>query len=673
MSETESPAPPEVQPDPPIRTGENRVLRIILEGTAGKTGSAFFRALVRAVAEALEVHGAWVTEFTEDGESLRALAFWLGDRFVEDFQYTVAGTPCADVIRNRELIHIPDHVVDRYPDDADLAEAGAVAYMSAPLLDTDGSVLGNLALIHDAPLEQDARTLAVFRIFAARAAAELRRLRAESEVREREEELSLLVDSAMDGIVELDADLAVARANRAAARVFRASEERLVGEGLRRFLSRTSRARLRGLMEELDARPEDQRSLWISGGLEGLRSNGETFPAEATLSRFEMGGRPRYTLILRDVDARREAERRLRHLTAETEYLREELRSAENFGEIVGRSEPLVRTLRDVQRVAETDATVLILGETGTGKELIARAIHAASDRKDASLVRVNCAAVPTTLIESEFFGHEKGAFTGATRRRDGRFALADGGTIFLDEVGELPLELQAKLLRVIQEGEFEPVGGERTRKVDVRVVAATNRYLEAAVRAGDFREDLYYRLNVFPIVVPPLRERGDDVVLLARTFLDRFARRMGREVQPLTEADRERLRAYPWPGNVRELQNVMERAVITARRGRIDLARVLPDAAPTVPAAAGLGADRAGDPARDGADPTRDDEATAPTARVLSDAEMKALERANIVRALEATSWQVSGENGAARLLGIPPSTLSSRMRSLEIERPSG
>ena len=669
MHDRPTPGPAGPPSPTPSRSREDEVLLTILEGTAGETGTRFFQALVRAVAEALDVHGAWITEFTEDGDHLRALAFWLGDRFVEDFVYPVAGTPCADVIRDRRLIHIRDHVVEHYPEDRDLAAAGAVAYMSAPLEDVDGTVLGNLALIHDEPLEQDERTLAVFRIFAARAAAELRRLRAESELRAREQELSLLVESAMDAILGLDPELRITRANRAAARVFRTSEERLVGQSLRRFLSGASRARLRGLMEELAASGEDQPSLWVPDGLDALRRDGDAFPAEATLSRFQIDGRVCYTLILRDVDARLEAERRLRRLTAETEYLREELRSLENFGEIVGRSEPLLRTLRDVQRVADTDATVLIMGETGTGKELVARAIHGASDRADAPMVRVNCAAVPRSLIESEFFGHEPGAFTGATHRRKGRFALADGGTIFLDEVGELPLELQAKLLRVLQEGEFEPVGGDRTQRVDVRVIAATNRFLEAAVRAGDFREDLYYRLNVFPVVVPPLRERGEDVVLLARTFLERFSREMGRPVEPLTDADLARLRAYPWPGNVRELQNVVERAVITARRGRVDLARVLPGG-PS--GGAGRAPAPGGPPGRDASGPRpASDGAPVPREEILTEEELRELERTNLIRALETASWRVSGEGGAAELLGLPPSTLASRMKSLGVQRP--
>lgn len=646
--------------------GEDRVLRTILEGTAGETGSAFFKALVRAVACALDVHGAWITEFTEDRESLRALAFWIGGGFVDGFRYRIAGTPCEDVISECRLVHISDRVAELYPDDPDLAAAQAASYMSAPLTDTDGTtVLGNLALLHTAPLEADERTTAVFRIFAARASAEVRRLRAEEEVFAREEELERLVESAMDAILGIDGHLQITRANRAASMTFRASRERLMGSDVQRFLSRTSRLKLRSLIEELDETPAEERSLWVSGGLEGIRTDGKQFPAEATLSAFELQGEPHYTLILRDVDARIDAERRLRHLTAETEYLRQELRELEGFGEIVGESPPMLRMLADLRRVAETDTTVLVMGETGTGKELVARAIHGASSRSACPHVRVNCAAIPPSLMESEFFGHAKGAFTGATSRREGRFALADGGTIFLDEVDELPLELQAKLLRVLQEGEFEPVGSERTRTVDVRVIAATNRYLEAAVRAGDFREDLYYRLNVFPIVVPPLRDRGEDVVLLAQTFLERIAARMGRSMHPLGPTDLDRLRAYAWPGNVRELQNVVERAVITARSGRVDLSRVLPDVHLVAPAGRAGGVEWR--PTVVGAaSPAGEPE----SAGILSKAEMMEFERSNILRALDACGWQISGEVGAARLLGVPPSTLSSRMRALSIER---
>jgi transcriptional regulator with GAF, ATPase, and Fis domain len=305
-------------------------------------------------------------------------------------------------------------------------------------------------------------------------------------------------------------------------------------------------------------------------------------------------------------------------------------------------------------QVAPTDATVLLLGETGTGKELFAQAIHERSGRRERALVKLNCAAIPATLVESELFGHERGAFTGATQRREGRFAQADGGTIFLDEIGELPLELQGKLLRVLQEGELEPVGGSRTRKVDVRVIAATHRDLQEAVRRGTFREDLFYRLNVFPLRLPPLRERGEDVVLLAASIAERAGHRLGRQIAPLAPADVEALQGHPWPGNVRELRNVIERAIITSPDGQLRLDRVLPAAAP--PAAV--------TPARPREWP--------PRGEILTDRRLRQLERDNMIAALERSGWRVGGEAGAAALLDVSPSTLKSRMKALEIRRPA-
>jgi transcriptional regulator with GAF, ATPase, and Fis domain len=375
-----------------------------------------------------------------------------------------------------------------------------------------------------------------------------------------------------------------------------------------------------------------------------------TVPAEATLSRFENRGHVFHAVILRNVDERLAAERRIELLTAEAEYLRDSVRNFAGMGEMLGQSPSMRDLFTSLHRVATTDATVLIHGETGTGKELIARSIHEASTRKGKLLVRVNCAAIPGTLMESEFFGHERGAFTGATTKREGRFALADGGTIFLDEVGELPLDLQAKLLRVLQEGEFEPLGSTRTQKVNVRVVAATNRDLAAMTAEGKFREDLFYRLNVFPLRVPPLRERGSDVALLARAFVERFARRMGRRMEPPHPDDLRRMQDYHWPGNVRELQNVIERAIILSTNSRLDLSRALPEAAATVP-------------------PPRPD-SDAQSARILSAQELESIERTNIERALAACGGKISGENGAAQRLGLAPSTLSSRMKALGVVR---
>jgi formate hydrogenlyase transcriptional activator len=327
-------------------------------------------------------------------------------------------------------------------------------------------------------------------------------------------------------------------------------------------------------------------------------------------------------------------------LEEEKVYLQEEVRSEAAFGDVVGESPAVLDVLASVRKVAKTDSTVLVMGETGTGKELIVRAIHDLSRRKDKLLVKVNCAALPAGVIESELFGHEKGAFTGALMRKVGRFELAHKGTLFLDEVGDLPLELQAKLLRVLQDGEFERVGGTQTLKVDVRLIAATNRDLERAVSEERFRADLYYRLNVFPIVLPPLRKRLQDVPRLARHFAMLFASKMGKNVGTLTTDVLDRMTAYAWPGNVRELQNVIERAVIVSPNGRFDLGDFA-----TAPA---------------GSSPR-------PPVRRLED-----VERQHILEVLEETGWRVSGARGAARILGLKRTTLESRMKKLGILRHS-
>jgi formate hydrogenlyase transcriptional activator len=361
-------------------------------------------------------------------------------------------------------------------------------------------------------------------------------------------------------------------------------------------------------------------------------------------------------IVFHDVTERREADEKLRAALAEVDrlrerleqenaYLQEEIRIEISPHGIIGRSAAIQKTLRQVQLVAPTDASVMITGESGTGKELIARAIHEASSRRDRPLIRVNCAAIPRELFESEFFGHVRGAFTGALRDRVGRFELADGGTLFLDEVGEIPLELQGKLLRVLQEGHFERIGEERTRAVSVRVIAATNRDLKQEVQRGRFREDLYFRLNVFPIETLPLRERRDDIPLLAQHFLSKETSERKSGLR-LLEADARRLSRYDWPGNVRELQNVIERAVILSHKGRLRID--LPDQPSHAPIA------------------VRDTASEAPV--VLTDDEVRAYERANIIAALKASGGKVFGRGGAAELMDMKPTTLASRIKALKI-----
>ena len=336
-------------------------------------------------------------------------------------------------------------------------------------------------------------------------------------------------------------------------------------------------------------------------------------------------------------------------------YLQEAVVEAKAFGDLVGRSAALRYIVSQIEVVAPTHASVLILGETGTGKELVAHEIHRRSARKEKPLVRVNCASIPRELFESEFFGHVKGAFTGAVKDRAGRFETAEGGTIFLDEVGEIPLDIQNKLLRILQERRYERVGDDRTRHADVRIVAATNRDLKQAVGAGRFREDLYYRLNVFPIKVPPLRERMDDIPLLAKHFVELSTRELKCAKPRLTRAAVAKLENYDWPGNVRELRNVIERAVILARGGALDFdlpttRQPVPAAPPSVPAAAAAGSV---------AEP-----------QFLTEAELQRRERDNLRVVLEAANWKIKGPGGAAELLGVKPTTLLSRMDKWGLKR---
>ena len=333
-----------------------------------------------------------------------------------------------------------------------------------------------------------------------------------------------------------------------------------------------------------------------------------------------------------------EVEQLKNRLEKENLYLQNEIKLTHNFEEIIGKSDVIKSILGKVEQVAATDSTVLILGETGTGKELIARAVHSISRRNDHPLVKVNCAALPANIIESELFGHEKGAFTGAYARKIGRFELANKGTIFLDEIGDLPMDLQVKLLRVLQDGEFERLGNPNTIKVDIRIIAATNRDLEKAVENNTFREDLYYRLNVFPIKVPSLRERKEDIPFLVNHFIKKFCKKIGRKIEIIPQKVMDGLLAYDWPGNIRELENIIERAVIVCQGKRLEAGDWLPQKC--MPAGAS------------------------------NITKLEEVERAHILKVLESTRWQVSGEKGAAKILGLNPNTLVSRMKKLNIHR---
>jgi formate hydrogenlyase transcriptional activator len=398
--------------------------------------------------------------------------------------------------------------------------------------------------------------------------------------------------------------------------------------------------------------------LWSAMGIIGvagypLEAHGELLGSigylakrQITLEEFEMLGifADQAALAIKSAYLFQDLARHRDRLQIENAYLQDELRADSGFDHIVGESPALRAVLRKVRQVAPVETTVLLTGETGTGKELIARAIHDASPRKDRPLIRINCGAIPEGIVESELFGHEKGAFTGAMQRRIGRFELADKGTLFMDEVGELPLETQVKLLRVLQEQEFERVGSTTPMKVDVRLIAATNRDVEKEVAEGRFRADLFYRLNVFPIRIPPLRERPDDVPLLVQYFLAQFQRKMARSLKSVDARSMDQLQRYAWPGNIRELQNVLERACVLATGPVVSLGETLRVSATPATPSGGV-------------------PALASPLLPLEESE-----RAHIRRALAATGGRIHGPDGAAELLGINPSTLRSRMQKLGI-----
>jgi formate hydrogenlyase transcriptional activator len=488
------------------------LFRNLTRATASVTGTDFFRTLVRHVASALRVRYAFVTECVEGSENVRMLAFWKSEGFSENLEYGLAGTPCQAVIAG-EVRCYPDRLAERFPLDTGLVEWEAESFLGIPMRGQGGRVIGHLAILDDSPLQEASLDVSVLQVFADRAAAELERLRAQTE-------------------------------------------------------------------------------------LEALKSR----------------------------------------LQAENVYLQEEIRTQHNFEEIIGNSPALLLALDRIERVAQTDSTVLIQGETGTGKELFARAIHSRSTRRQRPLVKVNCGAIPAGLVESELFGHAKGAFTGALERRTGRFELADGGTIFLDEIGELPLDTQVKLLRVLQEREFEPVGSSRTVRVDVRVIAASNRDLERAVGEGRFRADLLYRLNVVPVTVPALRDRTGDIPLLVGFFVAGLSKRLGKPIEGFSRRSMDQLLSYAWPGNVRELQNLTERAAILSAGPILELDRDLAGGASKGSVAA--------------------------SPRTLEE-----LERTHILAALKSTDGVVEGPKGAAKILGLNPNTLRSRIKKLALD----
>jgi PAS domain S-box-containing protein len=624
-------------------------LRAIVEGVEAETGDRFFASLVQHLAAALQVQYAFVSELSSDRRSFRTLALWGHGQLMPNIEVLSAGTPCESVL-DGQMSHHPCDLQRLFPLDVGLVSWKAESYCGVPLLDGNSTTVGHLAIIDDRPMPDGPRGLAIMRIFAARARAEIDRLRAEAAVRESEERLASILDSALDAVIACDAQQQIEYVNRAAPKIFACEANAMVGHSLRQFLTGSLQRHVDDGLLSL-ARPQTPAQVLAGTDLFAKRANGAAFAVEATLSRLPLRDRNLYTLIVRDIEERRLAAERLRDLQAQNIYLQEEIRAVHNAEEIVGQSAVLRAVLEQVKLVAATDSAVLILGETGTGKELVARAVHANSPRQARPLIKVNCAALPAGLVESELFGHERGAFTGASERRIGRFELADGGTIFLDEIGEVPLPVQAKLLRVLQEQEFERVGGSKTLRVDVRLIAATNRDLEQAVALGTFRQDLLYRLNVFPVRLPPLRERVDDIPLLVHYFVGRFVAKIGRRISRVPRAVMERLMAYEWPGNVRELENIVERAVIISCGAELQMPPELAGVAVAQPVMA--------------AAPAPLEFRAAIDASSLED-----VERQHIKAMLRRTQWRIEGPTGAASLLQLRPSTLRSRMKKLGIRR---
>ena len=661
-----------------------------------------FDRLTRLARTVLHVPIALVSLVDSDRQFFKSQS-GLSEPLASERQTPLTKSFCKHAVGSREPLIVVD--ARRDPLFAQIAEGsdvGVIAYAGVPLITAEGYALGTFCIVDRQPHEWTDEEIGILRVLATSAVSEIELQRVVGELRaltgnlqnlvesrtselrasEERQRVLLEVNNAIVTCLDRESLFAattaalknVVRFDRAALHIYDPVKEVLrvfgvtgpeplapifpIGTELPRGKSRNGWVLEHGVpLITFDMRdpPEFlEHAALLQGGLRSAVSV-PMFVKGKIIGTLHVGSRVRGAYRADDVSlllaiaeqvglaienllAYEEIAALKARLEQENVYLQEEVRAEAAFGDVIGESPAVLDVLASVRKVAKTDSTVLVMGETGTGKELIVRAIHDLSRRKDKLLVKVNCAALPAGVIESELFGHEKGAFTGALMRKVGRFELANHGTLFLDEVGDLPLELQAKLLRVLQEGEFERVGGTQTLKVDVRLIAATNRDLERAVSEDRFRADLYYRLNVFPIVVPPLRKRLQDVPRLARHFAMLYGSKMGKNVGTLGADVLDRLNAYSWPGNVRELQNVIERAVILSPSGRFEIGDFV-----TAPA---------------GGRPKQ-------PAQSLED-----IERQHIVSVLEETGWRVSGERGAATILGLKRTTLEARMKKLGISR---
>ena len=640
----------------------------IAQAVSEHTGEAFFRALTRNLAVALDADFVFVGALQPGGKRIVTLAAY-GDGASVPAQFDLDGTPGADVIE-KQLCSYPSGIQQMFPNDNVLVQLGADGYVGAALTEPGGRCLGLVCAFTRKPLKHPKLAEGLLHSFAVRASAELERKNYEDELARNEQHYRALVSHGNEAVMRIELDQPIALdlpEQKQFELIYQYAYVADCNEQAAKLFGRTTAKDLIGSrMDVISARDDAQQ---IERTLAGIRTRWQFSQVERTLqgrvllmTRQGIIEEGKYTgawVTARDITELKEAEAEVLRLNGELKqhvaeltelksrlerdnaYLLEEISADHNNHEMVGHS-PRFRELLDrIRLVAGTSATVLITGETGTGKELVARAIHNLSPRRNRPMVKVNCAAISAGLVESELFGHVKGAFTGATAGRVGRFEHAHGGTIFLDEITELPLESQSKILRVLQEQEFEPVGSNRTVKVDVRVLAATNRDLAEAVREGRFRMDLYYRLLVIPVEVPPLRDRREDIPALAAHFITTLARQFGRPVHRVSDATLRQLMAYDWPGNIRELENFLARAVVLSRSEVLD--------APV---------DLAG---------TRSAPEAAPSSLSLEDAE-----RRHVANVLESTNWIIEGPKGAAKVLDMNPSTLRSLMKRLGIRRPA-
>ena len=582
--------------------------------------------------------------FTDNDTRMKILSLWDGQQFIEDTEYELQPTPCVKVIKGN-VYYCTQSIQNRFPKDPRLKKLAAESFRGVPLVGPNGNHFGHLAIVDTKPMKDEPGLVNIMQIFAMRAAAELARIEAEERVLVSEKRLDAILNDAMDAIININNEGIITLFNKAAERIFKCGASKQINRFIAPLLSKSFNARIQKFIKSgLAGKGKVEHNMRIPENVAAIRDDGIEFPIEGTISRTIIENKNYYTLIFQDITERVATRKQIRRLKDQREHLSEEIKSRHNFQEIVGESKAIQDILDKVKLVSKSEATVLILGETGTGKELIARAVHFNSDRSNHPLIKVNCAALPENLIESELFGHEKGSFTGATANRIGRFELADNGTIFLDEIGELPLPAQAKLLRVLQEQELERVGGTKTIKVNTRVIAATNRNLEILISDGKFRDDLFYRLCVFPIHLTPLRERREDIAVMANFFVNRYARKIGRTIKSIPHSAIDRLTEYHWPGNIRELENVIERAMILTQGTDLQIENAF------ITSLATPGA-------------RLENQATTPGLVSLEDAE-----RDHIEKMIAHTSGVIGGPKGAAELLKIHPSTLRSRMKKLGI-----